>query len=154
VTIIEIGTNSVEHRHVSVARPAPVLRLPATGSGQRSLLIEDLDAALRTLVGDVPLEDSLMGLRPFVYLEMAATDAASVITAEAAAQVKARGLRLAGIRVRREVSKEGNDQTPQSITNLKDTEPEILFSEAYLTKNGIPPEERHLTAFRDALAEL
>ncbi len=154
VTIIEIGTNSVEHRHVSVARPAPVLRLPETGSGQKTLLIEDLDAALQALVGDEPLKDSPMGLRPFVYLEMAATDAASVITAEAAAQVKARGLRLAGIRVRREASKEGDQQATRIITNLKDTEPEALFSEAYLNKNGIPPEERHLTAFRDALAEL
>ncbi len=72
----------------------------------------------------------------------------------AAGQVKARGLRLAGIRVHREAVQSGGVNAPQVTKNLKDTDPETLFREAYLIKNGIEVEERHISAFRDAMAEL
>lgn len=139
------GTLSVP-LHLPITPPAPVLRLPR--SGALSL------AALPEALAEVSYEpDTPMGLRPLVYLELEATDAAAVLMTDAAKLVQERGLRLAGMRVRR--PKLADTAEPLACaTTLSETTPEQLFLQAYEAKNGIPPEERHLAAFRDILAEV
>lgn len=151
VTIVEIQGGKVEHRHVSIPRPAPVVRLPCSGSAQAALELEELEPALIRLREEFPWDEHTpMELRPLIYLEMKATDAASVIMTNAAGIVKAHGLRLAGIRVRREALPGEKSAAAPVVKNLRDTIPETLFAESYIRKNGIAPEERHLAAFREA----
>ncbi|MBQ4826908.1 exonuclease subunit SbcD [Leisingera sp. HS039] len=151
VTIVEIQDEKVKHRHISIPRPAPVLRLPRGGSAPAALELEELEPELIWLKEEMPWdEDTPMGLRPLVYLEMKATDAASVIMTNAAGIVKAHGLRLAGIRVRREALPGEKAVATTVVKSLRDTIPETLFAESYIRKNGIAPEERHLAAFREA----
>lgn len=158
VTLLEVtpGSRSVTPRHLSLPRPVPVLRLPGAGSGAQALLIDELDAALATVLEQhVFTDDTPMGLRPFVYLEMQASDAASVIMTEAATRVKQAGLRLAGIRVRRGLSDPAAGATGSGAVTqtLADTTPEALFVAAYQKKNGIDPEDRHLAVFREAVTD-
>ncbi|MFX0547229.1 exonuclease subunit SbcD [Roseovarius sp. S1116L3] len=143
VTLIEMEGGTATHRHIPIARPAEVLRIPQSGT----ITIDDLPATLADISCDADLP---MGLRPIIYLEIEPTDAASVLMTEAARLISERGLRLGGARVRR---KEGADApAPPPVSSLRETDPETLFAQAYEDRNGIPPEARHLSAFRDILA--
>ncbi|SEL31158.1 Exodeoxyribonuclease I subunit D [Roseovarius nanhaiticus] len=144
VTLIELLNGALTHRHISIERPAQMLRLPASGT----IALDDLPAAL----GQIAFDDTLpMGLRPLVYLELAPTDAASVLMADAARCVAERGLRLGGARVQRQERHEG-EEIPPPPASLRETDPETLFVEAFRASAGIEPEARHLDAFRDIIA--
>lgn len=157
VTILDVFEDGISHRHLSVPHPAPVVKLPRSGSGTGSLMIDNLDEALDSLLAEHPFNaDTPMGLRPFVYLEMKASDAASVIMTDATGMVKKRGLRLAGIRVRRKVSGDSDEAAfggEGLITkSLRETTPEAIFVSAFKRKHGFEPEDRHLAVFREALS--
>ncbi|MFD0857562.1 exonuclease subunit SbcD [Roseovarius aquimarinus] len=143
VTLIEIDKGEAVHRHVSIPRPAEVLRIPASGTAALADLPAALDAA-------APDEEMPMGLRPIVYLELAPTDAASILMTDAARLVAERGLRLGGARVHRASAPDAPEAPP--VASLSETDPETLFAAAFEATNGIAPEPRHLDAFRDILA--
>ncbi len=143
VTLIKMEGGSCAHSHIPIERPAEVLRLPASGT----ITLDDLPAALAGISYDADLP---MGLRPLVYLEIAPTDAASVLMTDAARLVSARGLRLGGARVQRKV--EADAPAPPAVSSLRETDPETLFVQAYKNRNGIDPDARHLNAFRDIVA--
>jgi len=156
VTILDLAEGALSHRHLSVPRPVPILRIPATGSSATAIGIEDLDDELDEVLEKNPFEaDTPIGLRPLIYLEMKATDAASVIMTEATGLVKARGLRLAGIRVRRETDA-ANPTAGKAVAftqSLRETTPEALFAPAFRKKHGIDPEDRHLAVFRESVVD-
>ncbi|MEX1235962.1 MAG: exonuclease SbcCD subunit D [Roseovarius sp.] len=143
VTLIEMAGATATHRHISITRPAEVLRVPASGT----IDITDLPAALAQITYDPALP---MGLHPLVYIEIAPTDAASVLMTDAARLVAERGLRLGGARVQRK--RDPQAPAPAPVSSLRETDPETLFTAAYEDKNGIAPEARHLSAFRDIVA--
>ncbi len=156
VTILDLTDGALSHRHVSVPRPVPILRIPDKGSGVTAIDIEDLDDALDKVLEKNPIGvDTPIGLRPFIYLEMKASDAASVIMTDATDRVKARGLRLAGIRVRKETDGANliTRNTASVAKSLRETTPEALFAPAFREKHGIDPEDRHLAVFREALVD-
>lgn len=157
VTILDVSEEGVSHRHLSMPHPASVIRLPKAGSRPGPLPIEELEEALDGVMADHPFDAATpMGLRPFVYLEMKATDSASVIMTDATGMVKERGLRLAGVRVRRDVagdSDEGAGEGSGLVTkSLRETTPEAIFVAAFKRKHGFDPEDRHLAVFREALS--
>jgi len=143
VTQIEMEGGTATHRHIPIDRPAEVLRIPASGT----IALDDLPAALAQIACDADLP---MGLRPIVYLELAPTDAASVLMADAARLVSDRGLRLGGARVLRMAQPDA--PLPPPVASLRETDPETLFVQAYKDLNGLDPEPRHLSAFRDIVA--
>lgn len=142
VTLLTIEEDKVTTDHLPMSRPADVLRIPANGT----LSIADLEAALIDLDLDPDLS---MGLRPFVYVELEATDSAAVLMTEAGRILSRYPVRTAGLRVRRP---EAVVAAPEPVLSLTETTPEALFGRAYLDLNGMDPEERHLMAFREALA--
>lgn len=144
VTLIEIADGRASHHHIAIAHPAPVLRVPRSGQIALADLAPDLDAI--EVDGDGP-----MGLRPIVYVELEATDAAAVLMSDAATMVAERGLRLGGVRVHRTAPAARTGGQP--MISLRQTTPEQLFIDAYSAKNDVAPEERHLSAFRDILVE-
>ena len=144
VTLVSLEEGTFEHRHIPIPRPAQVLRIPKSGQ----IALDDLDAALSAIERD---DDLPKGLQPILYLEMEATDAAAVIMNDGARLVDEFGFRLGGLRVHRP---EASLSTKPSIQqDLKEASPEQLFIDAYSTKNGVEPNERHLSAFRDVLSE-
>ena len=157
VTILDLADGALNHRHLSVPRPVPILRIPASGSGTAAIGIEYLDEAFDELLEKNPFDaDTPIGRRPFVYLEMKATDAASVIMTEATSRVKARGLRLAGIRVHRETDAKKNAAEGKTVVvtkSLRETTPEALFVLAFKEKYGTDPKDRHLAVFREAVVD-
>jgi exonuclease SbcD len=147
VTILEIDGRSITTRHRDIPGPAPVLRLPESGT----MNLDDLEAALLEVVA-VPD----MGLRPLVYVELAAgPDAPAVIIGKAEALLRALPVRPAGIRIHRAL-----DADPESAASvapaisLKETQPEDLFAQAFNRRHGIAPDDRHLAGFRDILGSL
>lgn len=144
VTLLEVEGDRVRTEHLPMGRPAPVLRLPGVGT----LSVSDLDAALAALDLDPGVQ---VGLQPLVYVELEATNAAAVIMAEACRILATHPVRTAGVRVRRPETA-ARETVP--VISLTETSPEALFGRAYLDKNGIGPEERHLMAFREAMAEV
>ncbi|MCA1334428.1 exonuclease SbcCD subunit D [Pseudooceanicola marinus] len=143
VTILDIEGRDIRATHHAIPLPAPVLRLPATGT----LTLAELEAALAEIA---PVED--VNLRPLVYVELLAEEAPSVMMGRAEALLREAPVRPAGIRIHR--AAEDSAEPPASAPSLGETSPEDLFARAFETKNGFAPEDRHLAAFRDVLAEV
>jgi exonuclease SbcD len=147
VTILEIDGRSITTRHRNIPWPAPVLRLPKSGT----MNLEDLEAALDEIVA-VPD----VGLRPLVYVEIAAgPDAPAVIIGKAEVLLRLLPVRLAGIRIHRAADKDLADEASGApVVSLQETQPEDLFVQAFSRKHGIAPDDRHLAGFRDILGSL
>ena len=142
VTLLNLEDGKFSISHIDIDRPAPMIRIPPKGT----VRLSDLMTLLDQITDDA---DTPVGLRPIVYVELATTDSAAVIMADAAKMVSDRNLRLGGIRIHREVTA----QPPvRLVTSLNETNPENIFIDAYKAENGIAPEERHLVAFRDIVA--
>ncbi|WP_417259988.1 exonuclease SbcCD subunit D [Celeribacter sp.] len=139
VTILDINGREITTTHRDIPWPAPVLRLPKAGT----TTLDGLAAALAELDNTAPVD-----LRPLVYVELEAEDAASVVMGKAEDLLRAAPVRPAGIRIHRPVQ-DGETHTPAPTVSLKETDPETLFCKAFEAQNGFAPEERHLAAFRD-----
>lgn len=114
VTILEINGRSITTRYRYIPWPDPVLRLPKSGT----MNLEDLEA---TLVAIVPVPDA--GLRPLVYVELAAgTEAPAVIIGKAETLLRAMPVRPAGIRIHRtlETDPAGGTPTRGLVRNCRD----------------------------------
>ena len=61
-------------------------------------------------------------------------------------------VRPAGIRIHR--TSEDSVAPAAPAPSLGETSPEDLFTRAFEARNGFAPEDRHLAAFRDVLAEV
>lgn len=144
VTLAELKNGAISHAHIPIKRPAPVLRIPANGT----IALDDLASALASIEIDETLP---MGLKPIVYLEMEADDSAAIIMTEASKMVAEQGLRLGGLKIHK--PQQQAMPADEVMENLSDTTPEQLFISAYEAKNGILPQERHLSAFREILVE-
>lgn len=143
VTLIEIADGALHHSHLPLPRPADMLRFPAQGA----MAIEEFETALAqtALPGDLPVD-----LRPLVYVELEATGPAAVLMAQAERVLAAHPVRPAGIRLRR---RDRAEAAPPPVP-LAETAPEDLFRAAFERANGTAPEDRHIAAFRDAMAEV
>lgn len=141
-TVIEVDGDKVTHEHVEIPRPATFHRIPATGAldpAELELAIADLD-----LDSETPRD-----LQPFVYLTLEATGPASVVLTAAEKILADKPLRTALIRVaRRDEDREAVADLPASLSEIN---PEDLFLPAFEKANQVPPEARHVTAFRDAM---
>lgn len=142
VTLLEIGPGSIRHRHLSIPRPAEMVRLPTTGAMDPARLAE-------ALAGLAAAEALPVGLRPFVHVTLEATGPAAALLAEAERQLAESPVRMAGICIRRPAM--AATATPPPLS-LAETAPEALFRAAFLETNGSEPEPRHIAAFREALA--
>lgn len=146
VTILEVHGRTISQRHREVPRPAPVLRLPESGT----MTLEQLDAALKGIANELEA-----GLRPLVYVELSAgQEAPAVIMGKAESLLRAAPVRPAGLRIHRptsdaEIRRDSTVPTP----SLRDTQPEEIFITAFTRKHGFPPNDRHLAAFRDVAGE-
>lgn len=138
-TIIEIENGQLTHEHMSIPRPAPMIRIPQQGT----LSFADFEEALAELEDFSALDK---GLQPFLYVNLEATGAASVLLSDAEKLLAEYALRPASIRVRRVVEEDAGEDAPMS---LQETTPEELFRKAFLRRNAIEPELRHLDAFRE-----
>jgi exonuclease SbcD len=146
VTILEIDGRSITTRHRDIPWPAPVLRLPKSGT----MNLEDLEAALDEIVA---IPD--VGLRPLVYVEIAAgPEAPAVIIGKAEVLLRSLPLRPAGIRIHRAPETNLADASGAPAVSLRETQPEDLFVQAFSRKHGIAPDDRHLAGFRDILGSL
>lgn len=147
VTILEIDGREVTTRHRGIPWPAQVLRLPKTGTTD----IDGLEKALLA-IEDVPDP----GLRPLIYVELAASDEAPAVTlGKAEALLRAVPVRPAGVRIHRPLadhSEASGGLTP--ARSLRETQPEDLFVEAFKIKHGIPPSDRHLVGFREIAGDV
>jgi exonuclease SbcD len=144
VTILEIEGRRITPRHHPLARPAEVLRLPATGT----LTLAGLEAALRAIA---PVADP--DLRPLVYVDLHPGDEApAVLIGKAEALLRAAPVRPAGVRIHRAVA--GDDAPPvMPALSLQDTRPEDLFVAAFAQRHGTAPQDRHMAAFRAIAGE-
>ena len=142
VTILEIDGRRVASRHREITLPAQVLRLPETGS----MSLEELEDALLRIV-----DESEAGLRPLLYVELAAGgEAPAVIMGKAEALLRSVPVRPAGIRIHRAaMDAAASEALPGPAPSLKETQPEDLFIQAFTRKHGFAPEDRHLAGFRD-----
>jgi exonuclease SbcD len=148
VTILDIGGpgaggRRITARHHPIPWPAPVLRLPATGT----LALDALPQALAAPLAGLP-EVSDPDLRPLVYVELAAgTDAPAITLSRAEALLRAAPVRTAGLRIHRDLP----EAAPEAAggPSLQDIRPEDLFVRAFTRRHGIAPGDRHLAAFRD-----
>lgn len=142
VTILEIDGREVTTRHREIQWPARVLRLPETGA----IDVDGLEKALLAME-DVPDP----GLRPLIYVELAAGDEAPAVTlGKAEALLRAVPVRPAGVRIHRAMVE--HLETPEDLAaarSLRETQPEDLFVQAFTTKHGIAPSDRHLAGFRE-----
>ncbi|MBR9763542.1 MAG: exonuclease SbcCD subunit D [Rhodobacteraceae bacterium] len=143
VTILDIDGCDISAAHHAIPLPAPVLRLPASGT----LTLDELETALAEIA---PIED--VNLRPLVYVELLAEEAPSVMMGRAEALLREAPVRPAGIRIHR--AAEDSAEPPAPAPSLGETSPEELFARAFEARNGFAPEDRHLAAFRDVLAEV
>lgn len=143
VTIIELEDGSLSHRHVSVPRPSGFHRIPETGA----IRIEDLPAAIEAIARPELEPDQ----RPFVQVVIEATGPASVLQADAEDLILASAVRQAGCIVR-SVARETEVKSERDVLSLAEIDPETLFRASFVKENGTEPEERHISAFRDALS--
>lgn len=142
VTLLDLRDGLVP-RHISLARPVPMYRLPASGSAPLSEMLQEL--AKLSLSNDVPRE-----FQPFIYLSLTADRPISVLTAEVEELMERTAARLAGLTIHREEV----EALAVSPPTLSETTPEDLFVSAFREANGTEPDARHLAAFRDALSEI
>ena len=142
VTILEIEGRKVTPRHREIPWPAPVLRLPESGT----MTLEELEEALMKVV-----DEPEAGLRPLLYVELAAgAEAPAVVMGKAEVLLRAVPIRPAGIRIHRaSLDADTSDVLPSPAPSLKETQPEDLFTKAFTRKHGFAPEDRHLAGFRD-----
>lgn len=147
VTILEMDRRRVASRHREIPWPAPVLRLPETGT----VSLKELEDALLRIV-----DQPEAGLRPLLYVELAAgAEAPAVIMGKAEALLRSVPVRPAGIRIHRAaMDAAASEALPEPLPSLKDTQPENLFIHAFTRKHGFAPEDRHLAGFRDIVGEV
>lgn len=143
VTVIDIDEDGLRHEHVPIDRPVEMIRLPERGA----MSFEDFELALDGIEVDEGLPS---GLHPFIYVNLEADGPASVLMTEAEKLLSGRDLRIANIRVRRDAARE---EGPAPIS-LRDTTPEDLFIDAFLRVTGVPADDAHVAAFREAVAEV
>lgn len=143
VTILDIEGRNIRATHREIPLPAPVLRLPSSGT----MTLAQLETAL-SRIDKRPEVD----LRPLVYVELLAEDAPAVMMGRAEALLRAAPVRPAGIRIHR--AQDDDAAAPAPAPSLAETSPEALFAQAFEAKNGFAPEDRHLAAFRDVLSEV
>lgn len=147
VTLLDIDGRKVTTRHRDIPWPAPVLRLPKSGT----MSLDELEAALLEITAVAET-----GLRPLVYVELAAgEDAPAVIIGKADALLRSMPVRPAGIRIHRaaEIAQEGELADTPALS-LRETLPEDLFVQAFTQKHGMAPADRHLAGFRDIFGSL
>lgn len=145
VTLLDLApgiAQGIAPRHIPLPRPAPVLRLPATGAAP----VETVTAAL---AAQAFAPDTPAGLQPLLYLALAADRPAPALLAAAEDLAAAHPVRLAGLQV---VRAGAAPAMPAPVQTLADTTPEDLFLRAFRDAHGIDAGPRHLAAFRDALA--
>ncbi len=142
VTILDLA-GGLTHRHIPFASPVPCLRLPKTGAAP----LPEVEAALAALAFSTATP---RGLQPFVHITLTPDRPAASLLAEAEAMLERYPVRLASLRIQRSAI-EVRDAPPPT---LDDTTPENLFIDAFRATNGTEPDDRHLAAFRDALAEV
>ncbi|WP_411840034.1 exonuclease subunit SbcD [Paracoccus sp. ME4] len=146
VRLIEIEDGAIRTSHIQMTRPAAFIRFPENGhAGVLEELAGALDAA--ELDPDLP-----HGMRPFLHLRLAADRAAASLLSEAHQVIAGYPVRLADIRIVR-VSRDEAQAAPRPAS-LRETSPEMLFVEEFRRINMTDPEERHMAAFRDAVAEV
>lgn len=145
VTIIDLDGDALRVAHHAIPRPAAVHRLPLTGA----MPFDALEGALTALEAD---PDAPVGLRPLVYVTLEATGPSATLLADAERLLAAAPVRTAGVRIQRAVEAAAA-AVPGPAISLAETTPEALFRDAFLTANGVPPEARHLAAFRDVAGE-
>jgi exonuclease SbcD len=141
VTLLDL-TQGIAPRHLSLSRPAPVLRLPPQGAAP----LEQVAAALEAL--RLP-PDGPPDLRPLLYLALTADRPATAIMSGAEALAAAHPVRVAGVQVLRDAP---GPAAAAAAPSLADTTPEDLFLRAFRDAHGVDPGPRHLAAFRDVLA--
>lgn len=139
VTILDINGRTINKTHREIPWPAQVLRLPKTG-------VTDL-AGLEVALAEIE-EIEAIELRPLVYVELEAKDAPAVVMGKAEALLRKAPVRPAGVRIHRPVSTT-DIGVSAPVVSLSEMTPEPLFLKAFEEKNGFPPEDRHVAAFRD-----
>lgn len=142
VTLMDLDAG-LTHRHISMPCPVACLRLPPTGFAP----LDQVEAALvaLNLAPDTPAD-----LRAFVHIALTPDRPAPALMAEVDAMLERHPVRLASLRVDRLIA-QAADAPPAS---LADTSPEDLFIQAFRQLHSLEPDNRHLAAFRDAMAEV
>lgn len=143
VTLIDLSSAGVTHRHIALPRPVPCLRLPASGAAP----LPEVEAALAAQGFDPATPRDL---QPFVHLSLTPDRPAPALLAEAEAMLDRYPVRLASLRVDRPDIAAPKVPPP----SLAETSPEDLFVAAFRQTHGLDPDARHLAAFRDVLAEV
>jgi DNA repair protein SbcD/Mre11 len=141
VTLVNMdGSRLAGTRHISIARPAEFHRLPGRGGIAFEAMVDALERL--DLDPDLPKE-----LQPFLHVTLEATGPAAVLHGDAMRHLAELPIRLAGLRIQRQIEAEA---PAAPVATLEDTSPEELFREAFLAVNGVVPEDHHLAAFREA----
>lgn len=142
ITLLDVQNGLVTH-HISLERPVPMYRLPASGSASISEVSQELTKL--GLSNESPRES-----QPFIYLSLTADRPITVLSAEVEEMMERTAARIAGLSIHRaEVA-----ALPATPTTLAETSPEDLFVSAFREANGTDPDARHLAAFRDVLSEI
>lgn len=142
VTILELGGEGWDVRHCPLPRPAEMFKFPETGA----MTIEKFTAVI---TGFTVPEALPQALYPLVYVELEATGPAAPLMEQAQKLLANAPVRTAGIRIRRKTE---TTQAPAPILALTETDPETLFRTSFEMANGTPPEDAHISAFREAFA--
>lgn len=143
VTLLDLDAGFAP-RHVPIARPVPMHRIPPKGS----LPIAEVSGAIEALALDPDLPRAE---QPFVYLSLLADRPVTQIASEAEALIEQHPFRLAGLSIQKP---EAVIQPATPAVTLAETTPEDLFARAFLELHGSEPSAAHRAAFRDALAEI
>lgn len=140
VTLVEIDGATTRVEHVSIPRPVPFLRLPATGAAT----LAEIEAALAALDVDPATPADL---HPFVQPVVRLDGPAPGLKAELDRMASTRPVRLVGHAVARP------DAAPETIAataphvDLADRDPEDLFRLAFAARHACPPDPAHLAVF-------
>ncbi|EGY02527.1 ATP-dependent dsDNA exonuclease [Nitrospirillum viridazoti Y2] len=140
VTLVDIGEDGVMATHRPLPRPIPCLQLPERGR----MSVGDLDAALTALNLDASAPKDR---HPFVWLRLLADRPVPNLLAEIETVLESHAVRRAGVRIEQTARAVSEAAPPVS---LAETSPEELFVSVFQDMHGMPPDARHLAAFRDA----
>lgn len=145
VTLVTIDGAEVRRDHLELPRPVPFWRVPTTGAAG----LGDVAAALAAL----PLDPSLpIEMRPFVQLMVRLDGPSPGLKAELDRLAELHPIRFVGHLVERQEAAGPGDGAAEP-PDLSDDKAPDLFAAKFAETHGVPPDERHLAFFMDALTE-
>lgn len=141
VSVLDVDRHGATSVHVLVDRPVACLKLVVAPG--------DLEAALAKLPVDATCP---RGRQPFLHLVLTPDGPAPGLAAEAERILAGFALRCGSLRIERPRPAETGPAVGPAVLPLAEWDPADLFSRAFETVHGVPPEAPHRAAFHRALA--